>query len=74
MVVEQLEPLVVSVSDLCKLLRISRRQFFTLRANGQIPLNQIRLGHKIMFNYESARAWVNANCPVEWSWEPEGVT
>jgi len=65
-----LQPLLVDVTGLCRLLSISRRQFFTLRSAHGLPLRQIRLGHKIFFEYREVEAFVRAGCPAAgWSWE-----
>ena len=68
------EPLLLTVSDLCRLLSISRSSFFTQRSLGRIPLQPVRIGSKLLYRQQEVADWVRQNCPAKnWQWSPSQV-
>jgi predicted DNA-binding transcriptional regulator AlpA len=66
------EPLLLTVSALCRLLSISRSSFFTQKALGRIPLTSVRIGKKLLYRRAETEAWILAGCPAKnWQWPPE---
>jgi len=72
--VESADKLLLTVSDLCRVLSISRSSFFTQRSCGRIPLQPVRLGSKLLYRRAEVEAWTLAGCPARnWDWSPEKV-
>jgi predicted DNA-binding transcriptional regulator AlpA len=69
MTIETAEKLLLTVTDLCRVLSISRSQFFCQRSLGRIPLTQIHIGQKLLFRSSEVRAWVEAGCPHRKHWQ-----
>jgi predicted DNA-binding transcriptional regulator AlpA len=66
------DPLLLTVSDLCLLLNISRSTFFSQRACGRIPLQPVRIGKKLLFRADEVKDWVNQGCQAKnWKWTPQ---
>jgi predicted DNA-binding transcriptional regulator AlpA len=63
------EPLLYQVSDLCRLLSISRSSFFSLRSAGRIPLQPVRLNSKLLFRSAEVTDWVREGCPAAGRWD-----
>jgi len=75
MSVETTDKLLLTVSDLCRLLSISRSSFFTQRSCGRIPLTPVRIGSKLLYRRAEVEEWTLAGCPAKnWQWTPEGVS
>ena len=61
----------ISVSDLAKMLSLSRRQIHRLRASGKIGPKDIRIGGSIRFRAEEVLSWINStpSCPDRQTWQ-----
>ena len=71
---QTIEPLLLTVADICRALSISRSQFFTQRACGRIPLQAVRIGSKLLYRRAEVEAWTLAGCPAkDWEWQREGA-
>ena len=57
------EPLLYQVSDLCRLLSISRSSFFNLQSLGRIGPIPIRLNKKLLHVRSEIEAWISARDP-----------
>jgi len=69
---QTIEPLLLTVSDLCRLLSVSRSQFFTQRLSGRIPLQPVWIGSKLLYRRDEITEWVRQGCPVKnWQWQEE---
>jgi predicted DNA-binding transcriptional regulator AlpA len=68
MPLSDLEPLLLSVNDVCQLLRIGRTAFFSLRSCGKFPLKEVQLCNKLLYKRVEIEAWVQAGCPNQKSW------
>jgi len=68
---ENLDKLLLSVSEVCKILSISRGTYFVLKAAGRIGPKEIKFGVKIYLRKNEIYAWVDAGCPSKnkWHWE-----
>jgi predicted DNA-binding transcriptional regulator AlpA len=72
MTVDIADKLLLTVNDLCRLLSISRSQFFCQRSLGRIPLQPIRIGSKLLFCKAEVEAWTLAGCPAH-NWERQNI-
>ena len=69
MAVDTADKLLLTVTDLCRLLSISRSGFFTQRALGRIPLQPVRIGSKLLYRQQEVVDWVRQGCPARnWEW------
>ena len=65
---QALPRLLVSVSETCKLLGISRASYFVMKAAGRLGPEEIRLNKKILIRRDELEAWTNAGCPPRSKW------
>ncbi|NLW83637.1 MAG: hypothetical protein GXY41_04425 [Phycisphaerae bacterium] len=66
------EPLLIGVSEFCRLTSISRALYFEKRAAGRIGPQEIRFGRKILLRADEVRDWVAASCPPRRAWRWKG--
>jgi excisionase family DNA binding protein len=53
------EPLLVNISEACKLLDVSSKTLYTMRASGEIPFIRLRTGRKgVRFSVRSLQEWI----------------
>ena len=54
-------PMVCTIEDVCRILRLSASQFFKLRAQGRFPIPEILppLGGRPRFRGADVRRWIN---------------
>ncbi|MEN6307990.1 MAG: helix-turn-helix domain-containing protein [Anaerohalosphaeraceae bacterium] len=71
----QAQPLLLGVTDLCRLLGISRATYFTQKAAGRIGPLELKFGKKLLLRRAEIEAWVAAGCPTrrQWQWKGGGV-
>jgi excisionase family DNA binding protein len=62
---DQLEPLAVTAKDAARMLGISERSLFELKATGKLPF--VRVGCKINYAVEDLKAYLNKNRQVKQS-------
>jgi predicted DNA-binding transcriptional regulator AlpA len=58
-----IEPLLVNVDTLCRLLSISRSSYFDLKARGLIGPVPVRLNHRLLFIRSEIESWLLARDP-----------
>ena len=68
MAVKTPEKLLLSVTEAAAMLGIGRTSLYALHSSGRLPL-PVRLGRRILWNFEELRSWVKAGCPARQQWE-----
>lgn len=61
------EPLLLTVRDVARWLRISTRQVWRLLSGGKLP-RPLRLGGAVRWQGEELRRWLSAGCPEVSEW------
>jgi predicted DNA-binding transcriptional regulator AlpA len=68
----QLEPLLLDVGGVAKVLGISRRSVFSLLSSGRLIRADVQLGigrRSRKWRRSTVEAWVRAGCPLAETWE-----
>ena len=60
----QVEPLLVDVKALGRLLSLSVRSVRRLNSGGKVP-RPVRVGRSVRWNVETIREWIAQGCPEE---------
>ena len=58
MTAKEKDGLLLSVSDVCGLLKISRSCFYEMRKNGELDIPFIRVGKRIRYSKAGLERWV----------------
>ena len=58
----QVEPLLVAVKALARMLSTSVRSAWRMKAGGKLPCS-VRIGHSVRWNVETIREWIDLGCP-----------
>ena len=56
------EPLLISVRDLAKILKVSPRSVWRLLSAGQI-VPPVRIGGSVRWRYQEVAEWIESGCP-----------
>lgn len=56
-------PLLIPVSDLAKMLNVSRRSIWRLLSARKMP-PPIRIGGAVRWRFDEVKRWIEAGCPV----------
>lgn len=64
----QIEPLMVDIVGVARLLGISRRHAQALDSSGRLGPTPIKLGRSARWDVASIREWVAAGCPIRAKW------
>lgn len=65
-------PLMIGVSEFCRLTSISRSLYFEKKAAGRIGPSEVKIGRKILFRRAEVVDWTNAGCPPRRAWQWKG--
>ena len=66
----KLEPLLLSSKDVAKVLGISERLFYSLKASGKIgPLPIRKFNKRTLWSRKEMDSWVDAGCPTLEQWQ-----
>jgi excisionase family DNA binding protein len=68
----KIEPALLTIPQVCKLLNISRAEFYRLGASGKFAPLQVGLCRKVLYRRTEIEDWVNAGCPHRRTW-PSGL-
>ncbi len=55
--------LLLSVSDVCKLLNVQRTLFYNLISTGAFGCLPVRLGRRRLYKRSDVLRWIELNCP-----------
>lgn len=61
-----IDPLLISYRDVCRMLSIGKNAFFTMRQSGRFPIRPIRLGGSVRYPRREVERWIEAGCPAQW--------
>ena len=56
------EPLLIDVKSLAKMLSCSVRSVWRLNSSGKLP-KPVKIGRSVKWNYQMVRTWVEMGCP-----------
>ena len=67
----QIQPLLLTVSQVCQYLNIKRATFYKINATGAFGLLPVRLGtcRKVLYSRAELDAFVKAGCPHRKVWQ-----
>ena len=65
----QIEPALLTISQVCEYLNIKRATFYKLNASGKFAPLQIGLCRKVLYNRTELEKWIQAGCPHRKQWE-----
>jgi excisionase family DNA binding protein len=54
----------LTIAELCQLLRISRAQFYVLRRDRRLPVRELRVGDQVRFRQGDVRAFIRHGITV----------
>jgi len=63
-----LQPELLTISDVCKMLNISRAEFYRLDASGKFAPLQVGLCRKVLYRKAEIQSWIQAGCPHRKQW------
>jgi excisionase family DNA binding protein len=64
-----IQPELLTISDVCKMLNISRAEFYRLNASGKFAPLQIGLCRKVLYNRDEVENWIRAGCVHRKVWQ-----
>ncbi len=60
--IAQVEPLLVDVKTLARMLSTSVRSVWRMNSGGKVPLS-VRVGRSVRWNVATIREWIELGCP-----------
>jgi predicted DNA-binding transcriptional regulator AlpA len=63
-----IEPALLTIPDVCKMLNISRAGFYNLNTSGKFAPLQMNLCRKVLYSKTEIQSWIQAGCPHRKQW------
>jgi len=69
----EIEPALLTVQQVCRLLNISRAEFYRINATGAFGPLPVRLGtcRKVLYSRAEVEDWLKAKCPHKRIWQAQ---
>jgi excisionase family DNA binding protein len=64
-----IQPELLTISDVCQMLNISRAEFYKLNASGKFAPLKIGLCRKVLYNKTEIENWIRAGCVHRKQWQ-----
>lgn len=64
----KIEPALISVNEVCKLIGIGRTLFYSLRNKGDFAPLPVKLGDRTLYDRAEVEKWIAAKCPPRKQW------
>lgn len=66
-----IQPELLIIPDVCKMMNISRAEYYKLNASGRFAPLQIGLCRKVLYQRAEVEAWLAAKCPHRRQWQAQ---
>ncbi|HBG26983.1 MAG: hypothetical protein A2Y10_15380 [Planctomycetes bacterium GWF2_41_51] len=67
--ISTIQPELLTISDVCKMLNISRAEFYKLNASGKFAPLKVDLCRKILYNRTEIENWIRSGCVHRKQWQ-----
>jgi predicted DNA-binding transcriptional regulator AlpA len=64
----EIEPLLLTIPDICKMLNIAHSTFYSLCSSGKFAPLPVKLCRKVLYNKAEVENWVSSGCPHRRQW------
>ena len=71
---EKIEPALLTISQVCQLLNVSRPEYYRLRSSGKFAPLPINLCRKVLYRRGEIENWIRAGCPHRRQWQAQKTT
>jgi predicted DNA-binding transcriptional regulator AlpA len=67
--IKSIEPMLLTVTDVCNLLNVKRATFYKIKASGAFAPLEVGLCRKVLYNRLEIEKWIGAGCPHRRPWQ-----